>query len=119
MAKTGYCVWVKKVKKPGAGEDLFAEPEIQHYILDDYTYGALEQANSRAMDEWVKLTIKIRSINLDEITRKRGEIKRELQRKFEDESEGDERMRFKASMDDDERTVEVSVAPLRWQGPRN
>lgn len=115
--RTVYCVKVKTCKK--STEDLFEEPEDKTYLLDEEAYGSLDQANSRAMDEWIRLTFKIRSVNLDEIARKRGELKQEMQREFEGESEGNERARFSASMDDDERAVEVAVKPLSMQGPRN
>lgn len=114
LSKTLYYVAVKTCKK--AKDDMFDEAEVGSYVLDGSVYGSLDHANSRAMEEWVKLTVKIRSVNYNEVQCKREKARRELQERFEGEGEG---WAFALSVDDDERMVEVVVRALAMQGPRN
>jgi hypothetical protein len=113
LPKTTYCVQVRTKKKPK--DDMFEEAEIELYTLDDATFPSLDHANSRAMEEWVRLTYTIRSINLNERQCKLEEAKRELMMAFEDEGG----QAFVQSMDDDEKVVEVAVKALCTKGPRN
>jgi hypothetical protein len=94
---------------------MFDEAEIELYMLDGATFLSLDHANSRAMEEWVRLTYTIRSINLNERQCKLEEAKRELMMAFEDEGG----QMFVQSREDDEKFVEVAVQPLRTMGPRN
>lgn len=114
LSKTLFYVDVKTCKK--AKDDMFEEAVVESYVLDNSVYGSLEHANSRAMGEWVKLTVKIRSVNYDEVQCKREVARRELQERFEGEGEG---WAFALAVDDDERMVEVVVRALAMQGPRN
>jgi hypothetical protein len=113
LPKTSYCVQVRTKKK--SKDDMSDEAEIELYMLDGATFLSLDHANSRAMEEWVRLTYTIRSINLNERQCKLEEAKRELMMAFEDEGG----QMFVQSREDDEKFVEVAVQPLRTMGPRN
>jgi hypothetical protein len=113
LPKTSYVVQVRTKKKPK--DDMFDEAEAKQYLLDEHVFTTLDHANSRAMEEWVRLTNTIRSTNLNERQCKLEEAKRDLMIAFEDEGG----RRFVQSMEDDEKFVEVEVKALGTQGPRN
>jgi hypothetical protein len=113
LPKTSYVVQVRTKRKPK--DDMFEEAEVRQYLLDDHAFTTLDHANSRAMEEWVRLTNTIRSTNMNERQCKLEETKRDLMIAFEDEGG----RRFVQSMEDDEKFVEVEVKPLGTQGPRN
>jgi hypothetical protein len=113
LPKTSYVVQVRTKRKPK--DDMFQEAEVKQYLLDDHVFTTLDHANSRAMEEWVRLTNTIRSTNLNERQCKLEEAKRDQMIAFE--AEGGRR--FVQSMDNDEKFVEVEVKALGTQGPRN
>lgn len=90
---------------------------VECYQPDDYAvYGSLDQANQEAIKEWVRLTMKPSSANLDEFACRCAEARQELQRGLAEAGEG---TAFKMAMEDDERRVEVFARDLKLKGARN
>lgn len=114
LDKTLYCVQVKTTRKPQHA--LFDPAEVTARTLDNGVFTSLDFANSRAIDEWLRLTLKPSSARLDQVQIERAEAKAELLRVLEDEGEG---VVFQKSAEDDEECVEVFVRTLQLQGPRN
>lgn len=84
-AKTVYHVHVRTSTR--TAEDQFEsdemEREVQQSILRDMSFTTLELANSHAIDEWLRLTFKHTTANLDQRTIERNKAKAA----FEDELE--------------------------------
>ncbi|KAM0712903.1 hypothetical protein Q7P35_000353 [Cladosporium inversicolor] len=108
-----------------AGEEEQGEEEVEEeewyvdvdfYQLDDDVYGSLDQANQEAVREWVSLTMKPSSANLDEFACRQQAARQEWQRRLADKGEGEV---FKEKMEDDERRVEVFAKKLKMKGARN
>ncbi|KAM0716226.1 hypothetical protein Q7P37_007671 [Cladosporium fusiforme] len=114
LAKRLYCVQVKTTKK--AQDDLFDTGEAAVNLLNDKIFGSLELANSRAIEEWVRLTLKPSSGRLEQIDVERAAARAELERDLEDGGGG---RIFGERLDDEERSVEVFVRALDLEGPRN
>jgi hypothetical protein len=114
LPKTLYAVYVSKCRK--AADNMFDEPEVLSYQLDDAVYGSLCQANHDAMEEWLRLTLKPSSANLNEFACRREETRQELQRSLEDAGED---KAFAEAMEDDEKIVEVIVKAVKMKGARN
>lgn len=114
LPKVMYCVQVKIINKPQ--DDLFDSLDITLKTLDDEIYGSLEQANSCAIAEWVKLTLKPTSARLKQVEIELAEARAALLRDLEDEGEDPI---FRRSVDDDEKSVEVFVQMVKVKGPRN
>jgi len=95
-------------------EEPYLDPEF--YQLNDDVYGCLDQANQEAIREWVRLTMKPSSANLDEFACRCAEARQKLQRRLEEAVEGTV---FRMAMEDDEKTVEVFAKALNMKGARN
>jgi hypothetical protein len=133
-----WCV-VAKVHDPKKGDEVQDE---QSSISNNKIFSSLALANARAVDEWVKLTVKIRSANLNQIQIERDHAKIGLLRKLErvggyggvegdgdgDEDGSGERAKYFKEVLVEEpvdgeagsgRRVEVFVQEVMLEGPRN
>jgi hypothetical protein len=96
-------------------EEQEQEPCVEVKFSDD-VYGSLGHANHEAIREWVDLTTKPSSANLDEFKCKCAEARQELQHRLE---EAGEATIFRRVAEDGERTVEVFAKVLNLKGARN
>jgi hypothetical protein len=90
--------------------------DFDFYQVDHAIYGDVNQANQEAIKEWVQLTMKPSSANLDEFACRCAEARQELQRRLEEAPEGTV---FSEVWEDDEKTVEVFAEALTMKGARN
>jgi hypothetical protein len=98
-------------------EEEWYDGNVEFYQADDYAvYGSLDQANQEAIKEWVRLTMKPSSANLDEFACRCVEARQELQRRLGEAGDG---TAFKMVMEDGEKTVEVFARALTMKGARN
>jgi hypothetical protein len=98
-------------------EEEWYDGNVDFYQADDYAvYGSLDQANQEAIKEWVRLTMKPSSANLDEFACWCAEARQELQRRLEEAGEG---AAFKMAMEDGEKAVEVFAREVKLKGARN
>ena len=98
-------------------EEEWYDGNVDFYQADDYAvYGSLDQANQEAIKEWVRLTMKPSSANLDELACRQQAARQELQRRLADKGEGEF---FSETMEDGEKTVEVFTKKSKMKGARN
>jgi hypothetical protein len=101
----------------GVEEEEWYDGTVEFYQADDYAvYGSLDQANQEAIKEWVRLTMKPSSANLDEFACRCAEARQELQRRLAEAGEG---TAFRMAMEDGEKAVEVFARDLKLKGARN
>jgi hypothetical protein len=130
-----WCV-VAKVRDPKKGVEV---EDGESSISMNKIYSSLALANARAIDEWVKLTVKVRSANLNQIQIERDQAKIRFLRKLErvgyggddeddDEDGSGERAKYFKEVLVEEpvdgeagsgRRVEVFVQEVMLEGPRN
>jgi len=130
-----WCV-VVKVRDPKKGKEDEEAVVGKSDISKNKIFSSLALANARAIDEWVKLTVKVRSANLDVITIEREQAKIGLLRKLErigyggdedDDGSGERATYFKEVLVEEPlegeigpgRRIEVFVQDVVLEGPRN
>lgn len=116
LPKRFWCVHVKTLKKEA--DDLFGEgtDEVAFRVLENAVFTTLDLANSRAIDEWLRLTHVPSSSHLDVVQVERAAAKMQLEEAMRS---GGGEVTFFNVFDDESRTVEVKVEVLHLQGPRN
>ena len=120
--KTVYYVHVRTATRTLQDIHDGTESEIQEYILEDTSFTSLELANSQAIDEWLRRTLKHTTANLDQRTIERNNAKVAFEEALEEGAEG---TRFSMEMDEEVgeestfKRTRVWVKDGKLAGPRN
>lgn len=115
LPMTLYSIEVKTVEK---ADGVFNDTDnmIIDPMLGRHVYGSLNQANSVAIHEFVRLTRRPCSSNLDQIEIDRAEARNELQGEL---AEAGVETMFMSRLEDEGKVVEVAVKECGFKGPRN
>ena len=135
VPRTLWCV-VVKVRDPKKGPEV---EDGESSIANNKIFSSLSLANTQAINEWVKLTVKIRSVNLNQIQIERDQARISLYKRLErvgrggddeddDDGSGERAKLFKEVLVEEPgdgeatgggRRVEVFVQKVVLEGPRN